>query len=40
MIVKAETVVAWHRKGFRFSGRGKSGAASQVGPACRKRFEI
>ena len=40
MIVKAETVVAWHRKAFACSGRGKSAAASQVGPACRKRFGI
>src|SRR3954452_113499 len=40
MIVKAETVIAWHAKVFACSGPGESTAASRVAPRCRKRFEI
>ena len=39
MIVKAETVVGWHRKGFRLFWTWKT-AASRVGPKCQKISEI
>src|SRR3982750_3905448 len=40
MIVKPATVLAWHRKGFRLFGPGRSGAASAGVPLCRSRFVI
>jgi hypothetical protein len=40
MIVKAETFVAWRRKGFHLFGTWKIHRGSQVGPKCRKRFAI
>ena len=40
MIVKAETVVAWHAKGSACSGHRRYIAASRVGPKWRKRSEI
>ena len=40
LIVKADTVVAWHKKGFRLFWTWKIHRASQVGPGCRKRFGI
>ena len=39
-IVKAEQLSPGIVRAFACSGRGKSAAASQVGPACRKRFGI
>jgi len=40
MIVKAETVIAWHRKGFRLFWTWRIHHGSRVVPRCRKRFEI
>src|SRR5690349_7676792 len=40
MIVKAETVIAWHRKGFRLFWRWRIRVASRVAARCRKTFEI
>ena len=38
MIVKAETVMPWQRKGFVCSGRGESTMASPGASRCHKRF--
>jgi hypothetical protein len=40
LIVKPETVIAWHRKAFVSIGLGKFGAGSPGGPPCRRRFVI
>src|SRR5947209_10357439 len=40
MIVKAETVIAWHGKGFRLFWTWRIHHGSRVVPRCRKRFEI
>jgi hypothetical protein len=38
IIVKPETVIGWHRKGFRLFGLGNPVMAGAVAPACRPKL--
>ena len=40
VIVRPETVIGWHRKGFSFSGHGSRGRESQADRPCRGKSAI